>query len=291
MRDPHGTLHRCIRLLELHGPLALGFADAREQCLDGPLDAGFVEAVPPNDGTAFSEVGSGKARCERQRQHALLLQRFKQPVDALSRLHHRGHAVDRYQERHASRHQVRTRLPPAQLQQHLGGPFAGGGHVHVRIGAIRHPPIRQREHPFGDVGMQIQRDHDLHVRTGRGTDARQQLALAVVEVLGHHGAMQVEIDRVVRGRHHRLHDLAGDALVGIGRDMRRSARSRPDHRRDGVTVPANVVDEAADRHVHVQQVVDRLAAHHRGKVLATDEALVGGHGGGERIGFVLKTGY
>jgi hypothetical protein len=62
----------------------------------------------------------------------------------------------------------------------------------------------------------------------------EQLAFAVIQVLRDHRAVQVEVDRVERGRLHRVDDLARDALVGVGGHMRRGASTGPDDGRDGM---------------------------------------------------------
>ena len=76
-------------------------------------------------------------------------------------------------------------------QQQAGGVLAGVGHVHVRIGAEGGQAVGLAQHLGGDVGVQVQAGDDGHGRADGLAHARQQLAFAVVQVLGDHGAVQV----------------------------------------------------------------------------------------------------
>ena len=67
--------------------------------------------------------------------------------------------------------------------------------------------------------MQVQAGDDGHGRADGLAHARQQLAFAVVQVLGDHGAVQVQVDGVVAAFARRFDDLAGDALIGVGGDV------------------------------------------------------------------------
>src|SRR3546814_6614524 len=62
----------------------------------------------------------------------------------------------------------------------------------------------------------------------------QHLALAVVDVLGHHGPVQVEVEPVeILQPGEILEDLADDALVGILGDLRRGRGIAPRQRQQG----------------------------------------------------------
>ncbi len=180
-----------------------------------------------------------------------------------------------------------------QALQQLRRARAGVGHVDVRIGAVGDQRIGALQHALRDVGMQVQAGDDRHVRAHRRTQPGQQFAFAVVVLVGHHRAVQVQIDRVgplcARG----VHDLAGDALERIGGHMRRRAGAGPDHRQQFRLVAgqfADRADEAARRDIDVAQRQHVGAAHHRGKALAADKVVVVGLGRREGIGFVLETG-
>ena len=92
---------------------------------------------------------------------------------------------------------IGSRRPGCEAaRQQLGGAFAGGGHVDVRIGAVRHQRVGLAQHAPRDVGVQVEAGDDRQLRPDDRAQPRQQLAFAVVGVLGHRGAVQVEVDRV-----------------------------------------------------------------------------------------------
>jgi hypothetical protein len=84
--------------------------------------------------------------------------------------------------------------------EQLRGTRARGGHVDVRIGAIGDETVRVFQHRARDIRMQVEARDDRHARTDDSADTREDLAFAVVEMLGDHRAMQVEIDAVDRAR-------------------------------------------------------------------------------------------
>ena len=66
----------------------------------------------------------------------------------------------------------------------------------MRIGAVGDERVGALEHRARHVGVQVEARHDRDARPHRLADAAQQLALAVVVGLDHHGSVQVEIDAV-----------------------------------------------------------------------------------------------
>ena len=82
----------------------------------------------------------------------------------------------------------------------MRGALSAGSHVHVRIGAIGNESVAMRDHRLRHVGMQVEAGDNGNARAHQAAHARQKLAFAVVEVLGHHRAVQVEIDSVDRTR-------------------------------------------------------------------------------------------
>ncbi len=72
----------------------------------------------------------------------------------------------------------------------------GVGHVDVRIGAVGDQRVGVLQHLLRDVGMQVQAGHDRNVGADHGAHPRQQLAFTIVEVLRHHGSVQIQIDGV-----------------------------------------------------------------------------------------------
>ena len=51
-------------------------------------------------------------------------------------------------------------------------------------------------HRARDVRVQVEARHDRHARADDAAHAREDLAFAVVEMLGDHRAVQVEVDAV-----------------------------------------------------------------------------------------------
>jgi hypothetical protein len=88
-------------------------------------------------------------------------------------------------------------------------------------------------------------------------DAPEQLALAVVQVLGHHGAVQGEEDRVTAAPD-RAHDGVGHVLVGRLLDVTRgmgACRDGDDHVRVRLL---GHVEKAAELGVGVPELLDGL---------------------------------
>ena len=72
----------------------------------------------------------------------------------------------------------------------------GFGHVDMRIGAIGDQRVGMLDHLGRDIGVQVEADDQWQVLADHPAHASQNFAFAVVEMFGHHRAMQVEIDRV-----------------------------------------------------------------------------------------------
>ena len=68
----------------------------------------------------------------------------------------------------------------------------------MRISTVRHQCVAVLYHRLRDVGVQIETGDDRNAIAHQASHARQELALAIVEMLGHHGAVEVEIDPVQR---------------------------------------------------------------------------------------------
>ena len=120
---------------------------------------------------------------------------------------------------------------PSRAQRALEQPrraLAGGGHVDVRIGAIGDEAVGMLDHRARDVGVQVEARDDGNAGADDLAHAREQLALAVVEMLGDHRAVQVEVDAVDRpGLRSRASHLADDALVRVRGDVRRRRGRAP----------------------------------------------------------------
>ena len=89
-------------------------------------------------------------------------------------------------------------LGAEQQRQMLRGGAAGVGHVDMRIGAIGDQRVGMLNHFGRHVGVQIEAGHQRHLLADHLAHAAQDFAFAVVEMFGHHRAMQIEIDGIER---------------------------------------------------------------------------------------------
>ena len=96
-----------------------------------------------------------------------------------------------------------------------------------------------------DVGVQVEARDQRNVVANDAAHARQDLAFAVVEMLGDHGAMQVEIDGIERaGGGDAVDHDRHDALKGVPGDMRRRACAAGNRRNEFPAVGFGTVHEA-----------------------------------------------
>ncbi len=99
------------------------------------------------------------------------------------------------------------------VEEALGGLPAALRHVHVRIGLVTVQESRVTDHGRGDVGVEVQGHRHRQGRSGRAAHRGQQITLTVIQVLGHHGPVQIEQDpvegtgRLQVGQHPVLHRL------------------------------------------------------------------------------------
>ena len=164
-------------------------------------------------------------------------------------------------------------------------------HVDVRVRAIRDQDVGVFEHALRHVRVQVEaRNHRDRVPHHR-TYAREQLALAVVQMLGHHGAVQVQIHRVQRaGAADRLDDHAGDSLECFLGDVRRRAGRRPRSRQKLMPAALHALDETRDRQVDAGHTFEYvLPAQQRRPAAAAHELFIGRLARRKSIGLVLET--
>ena len=190
-------------------------------------------------------------------------------------------------------HAVALRERPAGAQrriEQLRGARAGRGHVDVRVGAIGNEAVAAPHHRPRDVRVEIEARDDRHARPDGAADAREQLALAVVEMLGHHRAVEVEVNAVERAfRLEPPHDLAGDPLVRVARHVRRRARGRPREPGAGMPHRGQLTERAGRRDVGpVHRGRDRGAEAHARPAAALLECFIPGLARREGIGLVLE---
>ena len=122
-------------------------------------------------------------------------------------------------------------------------------------------------------------------------DALQELAFAVLGVLRHHGAVQVEIDRVERPELREvLVEQRPHLLVGILGDVGGRRGRRPGERHDLVAELGQALHGAGDRDVEAFDARDHLrAAQQRRPGIGAHELLPGRLLRREGIGLVLES--
>ena len=96
---------------------------------------------------------------------------------------------------------VLGRGPPCAAAS-AGGrrPLAGTALVHVGIGPVADEHVRCGGHARGDVGVQVERGGDGHLRTDDVAHGGQDGAFGVVLALGDHCAVERQQDHVERLR-------------------------------------------------------------------------------------------
>ena len=119
----------------------------------------------------------------------------------------------------------------------------------MRIGAIGGNEVRHRDHRGRDVGVQVERHQDRHVRTDGIAHAAQQLALAVVVVFRHHRAVQLEEDRVRTLAAQPVDHDPGHALEGVARDLAARHGAAPGERDHDVPGLLGRIHEIGDREI------------------------------------------
>ena len=109
-------------------------------------------------------------------------------------VHCQGSGIRKSIRRHAL---ARARAGHQALEQRQAA-GAGGREVDVRVGAVGDQRVAVRDHGLGQVGVQVERADDRQIGPTCARTPAEQLALAVVQVLGDHGAVQVEEQGVER---------------------------------------------------------------------------------------------
>src|SRR6187200_3252811 len=75
------------------------------------------------------------------------------------------------------------------------------GHIDVGIGAVGDQRIGMFDHFRRDIGVEIEARHQRQILADHLAYAGEDFAFAVVEMLGDHRAMQVEIDAIRSEEH------------------------------------------------------------------------------------------
>ena len=147
--------------------------------------------------------------------------------------HHMG------KHRHIAPRHHGARLAPDRLHEKRAGAARRLRHVGVRIKVIAGDDRRKLDDVLIDIGVHVERDGDRHLRVD-GTNAAQELALAILHMLGDHRAVKIEHQAVEAAFRDRIRDRLGAGLISRalhGSARRRARRDRhhdlrPDARRD-----------------------------------------------------------
>ncbi len=248
-------------------------------------------AIGDHHRPAIGEIRRGKSRCKRQRWHRLALLRRQMRIDALARLDVGALPTDRNQERQLPECFCKAALGAEQERHVAGRSPAGIRHVDMRIGAIGDQRVRMFHHSRRDIRVQVETDHQRQVRSDQLAHAREQFALPVVKVFGHHGAMKIEINTVERSRcRDAVDDHGRDALKGIFADVSRRTRRAPHRRHQFPVSRFSFGDEARKPNIDVPDFLKNDdALFHCGPAAAMNEAVVFRLGRRECIGLVQET--
>ena len=134
------------------------------------------------------------------------------------------------------------------------GSLARLPHVHVGVGAVAGHHRGVLDHGRGHVRVEVEAHRDGQARGDRA-DPAQELALAVVEVLGDHGPVKREEGRVAAAAD-RAHDGVRHVLVGALLHVPGGMRSRRDGHHDLRARLARHLEEAAELGVRVLELGD-----------------------------------
>ena len=109
--------------------------------------------------------------------------------------------------------------------------------------------------------MQVEADDQRHILADHLAHARQNFAFAVVEMLGHHRAVQIEIDRIERaGGRDAVDHHFGDALEGIPGDMGARDWRGGDRRHQFPAIGFGVFDKAGESDIDVAHDLEDIGA-------------------------------
>ena len=224
--------------------------------------------------------------------HVASLQGLESPDDRSGRLGLRALGGDRRKKRDLA---VRLETGPAPLQelkQVPRRPLPGHRPVDVRIGPIGDERIRESHHRIRDVGVIVEAGDDRHVGSDRRAHPPQQLALAILDVLGDHGAVKVEVNGVERfGCLEVVDQPSGDRLEGAPGDVAAWHRRAEQHGHQLVPAVASRFGKPGQRNVEAGNGVEhsRTPDEWRERPAALQEILKVGLDRGEGVGFVLES--
>ena len=245
-----GPLHGLVRCQQFEREILFAGGNRIGQFGHCRLDGPAVVRIADHRHAAFVEVGHRKSGRERQGHAAAFLEAAHQVVQTLAGFDERALRRNAGEEIEGVKGLVEAFAGADQAHQQAGGARAGFGHVHMGIGAVDRQRIGVFDHGPGDVGMQVETGHHRHRRAHDFTHPAQQLAFAIVVMLGDHRTVQVEINAIEAARRFQARDqVVGKALERVLGDMRRGRGGRPRERRQPMAGRAQRDDRALHRNV------------------------------------------
>ncbi len=172
----------------------------------------------------------------------------------------------------------------------LRGGAAGIGHVDMRIGTIGDQRVGVFNHLRRHIGMQVETGHQRQVLADHLAHALEKFAFAVVEMLGHHRAVQIEIDRIQwpGGGDAIDHDL-DDAFVGIPGHVRARGGGTGNGRNQLPAIDLGLLDKASQADIDVAHDPEHIGAlRHRRPAAAMHEIIVSRLRRREGVGLVQE---
>ena len=269
--------------------IRLGGDEGVHDLARGRLRARGIRVPGDGHGSALEDVRRRKGQRQVAARDALELLVDDQVVETAVGLRVGPLGGERNQKRRAGEASVHG-LAGQQAPQQPVAAGAGRVHVDMRIGAEDRHARRQRHHALGDVGVQVERVDHGDLPADDVAHPCENLALAVLEVIGHHGAVQVEKDRVegtvaseILGQH------AGDPLERVPGDKGRGFGRGPQQRHELVTVVAGGLDESLEAQVQTRDGIEhRRAPGQAGPCVVQFEIREGRDIRGEGVGLVLE---
>ncbi len=124
-------------------------------------------------------------------------------------------------------------------------------------------------------------------------NAPQQLTLGILEVLGNHGAVQVEVNRIERGMlHQALADQAGNPFESIFGHIAGGFRRAPEYRQQYVPLGLHVIHETGYGQIHSGNDIGHGRVQcQTGPTVVFFEFLESGETRRKGVGLVLKPGH
>ena len=196
MPGAHGVRDRLVGLPQAAGEAGLGCGEGGGQTVDGGLGAGRVGGIGEHSRAADGRVGGRKAHADRRRRQAASLQLVEEWIERAAGLDGGALPGQRDQEVDSPPRLAQALAGKQALDQ---GQAAGtcGREVDVRVGAVGDQGVAVRDHGLGQVGVQVEGGDDRD-RSDLVAHPAQKFSLAVVQMLGDHGAVQVEEQGVKR---------------------------------------------------------------------------------------------